>query len=79
MTLKDFLAVLTNYVGVSIVGALSALLVVVFFFNLVRYLFARSTGAPLSDEKKYMAMGIFALFIVFSLAGIIALITGLFK
>lgn len=79
MTLKDFLGILTNVVGVSIVGALSASLVVVFFYNLYLYMKARATGASVTDEKKYILMGILALFIVFSLAGIIAAITGLFK
>lgn len=79
MTLKDLLNSLTNFIGGSVVAALSGAVVVVFFVGLINYMSARATGSAANDEKKYMIMGLFALILVFSLAGILAAIIGLFK
>ena len=79
MTLKDYIDALTNFIGISVVGFLSACVLVAFFWGLIRYLWVRATGARYEDEKGYLFKGIIAVFVVFSISAIIAAILGLFK
>lgn len=66
--------------GQTIVGALirvvSGIALLVFIWGLVKYIFAQGNEGSKADGKKIMLGGVIALFVLFSVWGIIAFIGG---
>lgn len=78
-TFKDFANSLTDLIGNTITGLLLALAVAVFFWSIIRFLIARSSGGEaLKDAQNRLGWSVIGLFVMFSIWGIVTFLqTGL--
>ncbi len=69
-TFADFVAVIVGYVNL-IVGLLASIALLMFLVNIVRFVFEISSGKYKAERKKAIMWSVVALFVLFSIAGIV--------
>jgi hypothetical protein len=69
-TFADFVEVIVQYINI-IVGFLASVALLMFMINTFRLIFDASSGKYKAERKKALLWSIIALFVLFSIAGIV--------
>lgn len=77
MNLKSIIEEIVNLIDVT-VPVLGGLILLLVMFSLVRYVYKAGDASNLAAERKAIAWGLLALFVVFSLWGILRVFKNIF-
>lgn len=77
MTLKSIIEEIVNLIDV-IIPILGGIILLLVMLSLVRYIYKAGGAGNLGEERKTIAWGLLALFVVFSLWGILRVFKNIF-